>query len=188
MEKNSQGQGKVETWPKLKSRLGPSGFVLFNSPTPLGRCSLISWTGKESRTWSCLLSLVFLSHPNLLTGVTELTESEEFPVLQGVLPCGGGIWIPEFQLKINIWSLEWKPYERTPALLQTLLQKLQDTGRKGIKTPTSSSNPGFYLLGKFTSKECKGTEVLSILFQLLALGKVSVTLAVTRTWSRWAEY
>lgn len=66
--------------------------------------------------------------------------------------------------------------------------KATDTCRKGIKTPNSSSSPGFYLLGKFMSKEPRGTEVLSLLFQLLAVGKVSVALAVTRTQSRWVGY
>lgn len=136
MAKNSQGQGQVETWPKLKSRLGPSGFVLFNSPTPLGRCSLMSWTGEECRAWSCLLPLVFLSHPNLVTGVTELCWTRGVLCVTGVFPCGGGIWIPEFQLKTTIWGLEWKPYERTPALLQTLLQKLQILVGKELKHPT----------------------------------------------------
>lgn len=37
-------------------------------------------------------------------------------------------------------------------------------------------------------EESKGTEVLSILFQLLALGKASVAVVVTKIRSRWAEY
>lgn len=37
-------------------------------------------------------------------------------------------------------------------------------------------------------EESKGTEVLSLSFQLLALGKVSVAVVVTRTRSRWAGY
>lgn len=40
-------------------------------------------------------------------------------------------------------GLGMKTYERTPALLQTLPQKLQDTGRKGIKTPTPALTLAF---------------------------------------------
>lgn len=50
-------------------------------------------------------------------------------------------------------------------------KRLQDTGRKGIKTPNSSSNPGFYLLGKFRSKESKGTEVLIYSISITGTGQ-----------------
>lgn len=188
MEKNSQGQGEVETWPKLKSRLSPSGVVLFNSPTPLGRCSLISWTGKESSTWSCVLSLVFLSHPNLMTGVTELYWTRGVPCVVGGISMWRGNMNPRISAKNNHMGFGMKTIWENTCTSPNTPTKATETGRKGIKTPNCSSNPGFYLLGKFMSKESRRTEVLSILFQLLALGKVSVALAVTRTRSRWAGY